>query len=551
MRVKVFVIGSAILLMIILLFITFYQINETQEEIIKLYGQKQATLANQAAISLSSYIEERIKAIEVLADFPASRKLEQHIFITEYERTFKKVQGFEYIIYLNQQSSSIVGYPENFPGPSKQVPAFNDLFKKTFDIAVMHRHTEVFSKNVLVEGKVFVCIIAPIFSFEDKFQGAILGVLNVKTSIQEALKPVVEGKNIYAWLLNDKGFLVYHPQHEGMLLNNIFQPSAKCFDCHQNFDLENDIVRNGHGVGIKSNNKTDRQLIAYAKIPLRNTNWYVAISGPYLMVTESINRLSGKFIVLVLLMIGSILLGAYVINRINSKLITARERRRQEQLVMVGEMSTRIAHEIKNPLASIQTGIQVLENRMESSSRDKTYFKRLRAEIQRVDEILKGLLAFAKSDTLKTKTTSISPLIKRFQHIIMPHMETKCLKFLVQIDKNLPAVNIDEQKIEQVLWNLTLNAIQASPENSTICLACAAIKNSLQISISDEGIGIDEKDLPKIIQPFYSTKTQGSGLGLAISKKIIEMHNGTFSIKSKPSKGTKVIIILSGVTGKL
>ena len=103
---------------------------------------------------------------------------------------------------------------------------------------------------------------------------------------------------------------------------------------------------------------------------------------------------------------------------------------------------------------------------------------------------------------------------------------------------------IDEQKIEQVLWNVTLNAIQASPSESKIFFNIFQKDGGIEIKIQDEGQGIPETNLDKIFHPFFSTRVHGSGLGLAISKKIIDMHKGKMTIESSPGKGTTVLIFL-------
>ena len=213
---------------------------------------------------------------------------------------------------------------------------------------------------------------------------------------------------------------------------------------------------------------------------------------------------------------------------------------------MIGEMSARIAHEIKNPLASIQTGIQLLETQSASNGQIKLYYERLRGEIQRVDAILKGLLNFARQEHLELKSLPITPIIKRFQKLIEPTARQHVISLKVNMQNFLPNILIDDQKIEQVLWNITLNAIQASKPKSKILLDVSSNNNGIELVIQDHGVGILPEKMDKIFQPFYSTKTQGTGLGLAISKKIIELHNGHIKIASVPGQGTKVFIFLPG-----
>ena len=121
----------------------------------------------------------------------------------------------------------------------------------------------------------------------------------------------------------------------------------------------------------------------------------------------------------------------------------------------------------------------------------------------------------------------------------------------MQVAEDLPQVKIDEQKIEQVLWNVFLNAIQASDPGKKIILTLNQRNHNVILSISDEGGGISESQIKKVFQPFFSTRTQGSGLGLPISKKIIEKHGGRISVKSEAGKGTTFTIELPIARDKL
>jgi len=223
-----------------------------------------------------------------------------------------------------------------------------------------------------------------------------------------------------------------------------------------------------------------------------------------------------------------------------------REREHRKHLAIIGEMAARIAHEIKNPLASIQTGIQLLESQLANDDNLKTYYERLRSEIQRVDKILKGLLTYAREDYLELKTLKLEQVVKRFQEIFQPTASKESVKLHIKIDKNLPEIQADEHKLEQVLWNVCLNAVQASKAGNDINLRVSKYNNGITIAIQDEGEGIPTESLKKIFQPFFSTRTHGSGLGMSISKKIVELHKGELTIKSELDKGTTVNIYLPG-----
>ena len=688
MREKIIINTIATALVFFFGYVAHTQYFHTKKNVINLYSDKQSILASQAAVSLESFIKERIKAIEVLADHPTSQYIDQEKFLIEYKRTYEKVKGFEFITFLDTDGVAVYGFPENFPCPSNQIKEILIRFKKAFDRARTERRTIVFSRNVVTDGKVFICLISPIYSLQDQFLGAILGTLDVKVCVTEALKPIISNVKDYAWILNQQGYLLYHPTQEDMLMKNVFESQEPCLTCHQKFEIEKEMLTEAQGVTQKDNLTIPKQLIGYASIILNNTKWVVAVSSPFKRVGTSIRNQFTNLLLLILFMIIAVIIGAILINRANTKRISTqkelenlkiqtalidekkeaesryrilveqspdpiflcdrkkilmvnksfenlfgykeesvcrsefsileliaqshkkefineikslikgeteisiislmmknksggkleveislsrlliekkvayqgiihdvtktrqleRERAQREHLAVIGEMSARIAHEIKNPLASIQTGIQLLESQVAKDKTQKSFYERLRGEIQRVDSILKGLLTYAREEHFNFKTMEIVPLIDRFSELVKPTLKKHDLHLQMQLADNLPQVKIDEQKIEQVLWNVFLNAIQASEPGKNIFLNLNQKNHSIILQISDEGGGIAESQLKKIFQPFFSTRTQGSGLGLPISKKIIEKHGGRISVTSEPGKGTTFTIELPVVS---
>jgi len=684
MRDKIIINTIATALVFFFGYVAHKQYFNTKENVINLYSDKQSMLASQAAISLESFIKERIKAIEVLADHPASREFDQEKFLIEYKRTYEKVKGFAFITFINVDGIAIYGFPENFPCPANQLQEVQYRFKKAFDLARTEKRTTVFSRNVLSDGKVYICLISPIYSSQGQFLGAILGTLDIRVCVTEALKPIISNLKDYAWILNKKGYLLYHPVQEDMLMKNVFESQEPCLACHQKFAIEKKMLTDSNGVTEKENTTIPKQLIGYASVNLNNTEWIVAISSPFKRIATSIRSQFTNLLFLILFMIIAVIIGAVLINRANAKQISTqkelenlkiqtalidekkeaesryrilveqspdpiflcdrkkmlmvnqsfetlfgydensvcdsdfsilelinapykekfmneikslikgekevtkislgmknksgskleveislsrlliekkiayqgiihdvtktrqleRERARREHLAVIGEMSARIAHEIKNPLASIQTGIQLLESQIAKDKTQKSFYERLRGEIQRVDSILKGLLSYAREEHFNLKTIQITPLIYRFSELVKPTLKKHNLNLQMELADVLPQVKIDEQKIEQVLWNVLLNAIQASEPGKNILINLTQQKQGIILKISDEGGGMPESQLTKIFQPFFSTRTQGSGLGLPISKKIIEKHGGRISVLSEPGKGTTFIIEL-------
>lgn len=681
---KVFFALIFIALIAILIFLVAQQFSKTNSKVLELYTEHQTLFAEQVTLSLENYIKERYTALDVLSDFPASRNGDNEIFLIEYKRIYEKVAGFEYIIFVDDNVKPKYGYPSPYECPSQKSPKEWRRFLAAFNKAKTEKKTIIHTKNILINDKLYFCIISPVFSFDEEFLGAIVGVLDVKQSINHAIKPVVEDKSDYAWILNDEGSLIYHPKHDNMILNNVFSEDESCFDCHYNFDLERQIIKKNIKSGIKQHKKTEKQLITSNYLNIDAIGWYVIISSPLTKMTAAIDKLNSNIILLGGVVFFILLLGGIIILKIKTKeirktkelesirkqaslideknaaeaqyrflieqsnspiflcsknsflivnnsfkeilkkyfvdfsidkyspkvifnkilddnskadlnnfllnhkkslvlntiliekdhrdiefLVSLRrfvffrkvyyqviaqdlteirrlekEKQHQSKLALIGEMASQISHEIKNPLASIQTGMQLLENRLAKDEMQKEYFNRLKSEIVRIDGILKGLLAYAKYESLSLSKTTIQELLEHFTDIIQPTLEKNDLKMKTNVaDERLPVL-VDSSKIQQVLWNVFINSIQASKKNDVIEISTFKENGFCEIRIIDQGMGIDQDIIQKIFKPFYTTKKHGSGLGLAICKKILDQHHGEILLESKIGFGTTVKILL-------
>ncbi|MDZ7336831.1 MAG: ATP-binding protein [candidate division KSB1 bacterium] len=547
MKYRTYIFVLTAIAIFVLGLIAHLQYFQTKRQIIEFYSQKQMTLARQASLGLEAFVASRSQTLEVLVRLPGVQNLDRASILTEFQQTYKEVRGFEFLVLVDSVGIPLMGYPAGFPCLIDQPAEVQQRFYEAFGLAKNKRETIIFSKNVAVNGQVFVCLISPIFTRQHIFLGAILGIIHIDDALQEALEPIFKGRNDYVWLLNEQGYLLYHPNHEDMLLRNVIKSESSCLACHRQFTFEQQMLATDIGVGLKQNRGAAKVIIGYARVPLKHTYWIVAVSSPFSDLLASIRNQFISFLLLIIFMMITITVGANLINRINNKLTLAKMEQAQEQqkhLAIIGAMAARIAHEIKNPLASIQTGIQLLESQIQNGEQQKGYYERLRSEIQRVDKILKGLLAYAREEQLEARLTDITPLIKRFVAVITPTLEKQSLVLETHIDADLPQLWLDELKMEQVLWNIMLNASQASQPGGRIFLSIVKNRGGVEMRLQDEGTGIPNSIRHKIFQPFFSSRSHGTGLGLAISQKIVELHRGKITIDSKEGAGTTVVIYL-------
>lgn len=231
--------------------------------------------------------------------------------------------------------------------------------------------------------------------------------------------------------------------------------------------------------------------------------------------------------------------------RFNRMVVSLRESQTQlvqsERLAAIGELVASIVHEIRNPLSAIKMNLRILEQKCEKSPVVAEHFLLASQQSERLEAMLEELLDYSKPLQLQKKTVSVGELILN----ALRHFEPDGITIKPPILDHALAVNVDAEKIEQVLLNLLFNAKQASRDGGTITISSE--KNNahfVTISVTDTGQGITEENLKHIFEPFFTTRKQGTGLGLSIAKKIIEAHGGQILVKSEVDKGTEVEIVL-------
>jgi len=217
-----------------------------------------------------------------------------------------------------------------------------------------------------------------------------------------------------------------------------------------------------------------------------------------------------------------------------------KELRRADRLRSLGELSAGVAHEIRNPLTGIATTAQVLSEKLRAESSKKEYISVILSEINRLDDIIKNLLNFAKPASPSFTRGSIERIIRTCTDLLRKKADSRRVRIEIINELENDLCILDSDQMKQVVLNLSRNAIQACEEGGTLCIKIreADENDMLCIEFRDDGTGIEEKISDKLYNPFFTTRSDGSGLGLSISRKIIESHRGTITHKSKPGKGT-------------
>ena len=228
--------------------------------------------------------------------------------------------------------------------------------------------------------------------------------------------------------------------------------------------------------------------------------------------------------------------------------------RRVDHLALMGKMAAGIAHEIRNPLASISGSIQVLRDDIQEKKIGERLLKIISREVVKLDSLVNNFLAFARPVQEIESPLDISDLIEGTVELIKKNK--KCSPSVIwkeEIDPHL-LVHISAGALSQILWNLIMNALQAVSARGEIFIGARHIRTEsledwIEIRVRDTGPGIPEKDQSKIFEPFFTTKDQGTGLGLSIVQKIISDRRGRIRVESSPEKGATFIILFPGGQG--
>jgi PAS domain S-box-containing protein len=224
---------------------------------------------------------------------------------------------------------------------------------------------------------------------------------------------------------------------------------------------------------------------------------------------------------------------------------------RMDRLASLGEISSGIAHEIRNPLAAIKTTAQAMEEEMETDDPKREFLSRIVKEIDRLDTMLRTFFSFAKPKRPMFIRCDIRDVIKEVLLLLNKDVKNNQIELVEKYAPNLPAVHGDFQQLQQVFLNLFLNSIEfMDPGREKKIFITAWEKKTgqkkriLEISVTDTGTGIDDEHINKIFDPFFTTTAKGTGLGLSITYRIVQRHGGSIEVKSKKGMGTTFIINL-------
>jgi two-component system sensor histidine kinase PilS (NtrC family) len=222
--------------------------------------------------------------------------------------------------------------------------------------------------------------------------------------------------------------------------------------------------------------------------------------------------------------------------------------RRRQRLAAVGEMAAGIAHEIRNPLASMRGSIQILRAELSLSDEQASLMDIVLRESDRLNETIRSFLAYARPQVAVLQPVDLMRVLGDAATLLRNSPELKPgHKVVVDGPPDGLVVEADENQIRQVVWNLATNGLRAMPSGGTLRLVARPQSEAdphVGLSVVDDGVGIPAEQLDTLFQPFHGSFRQGSGLGLAIVHRIVQDHRGEVVVESEVGQGTEVMVRL-------
>jgi len=227
-----------------------------------------------------------------------------------------------------------------------------------------------------------------------------------------------------------------------------------------------------------------------------------------------------------------------------------RRLKQSEKLAALGKVVEGVAHEVRNCLTSLGGFALRLRNITAQDPTCSQYTRIIMDDVSRLESMVKEIeeyVRYSKFYNFHFVKTDLPPLIERARDRVlqkMPPEATRQVTFRLEAGKDLPQVSVDPDALEEVFSNLIMNAFEAMPRGGKLTVSIKGLKSAVSVAVTDTGVGIHEKDLADIFNPFFTSKTTGAGMGLSRVYLVVEEHRGTVTVVSTRAKGTTVEVFL-------
>jgi signal transduction histidine kinase len=210
-----------------------------------------------------------------------------------------------------------------------------------------------------------------------------------------------------------------------------------------------------------------------------------------------------------------------------------------DRLSALGALSAGMAHEIKNPLASITGSIEILETAVPRDDERHEFVTILRKEIQRLSDIVSSHLDLVRPAKPERQPHDVGEIVGSVVELMRKQAVQQGVELALEVEDGLPAVAVDGQQVRQAVLNLMINAVQALPDGGRVDLRVTRHDDGVRVTIEDDGAGLDPQALRRVFEPFFTTKDGGTGLGLSIAFQIADQHGGDLRAQNRDGGGAR------------
>lgn len=218
--------------------------------------------------------------------------------------------------------------------------------------------------------------------------------------------------------------------------------------------------------------------------------------------------------------------------------------KRAERLSAIGQLSAGLAHEIRNPLASISGAAGILARGQNLDARSAKCLEIITSECERLNGLLTNFLNFARPRPPRLQIVPIEPLLDNVLELASHGVRGKTVRFDKKVEPGLKAAECDPEQLEQVLLNLMINAIEASPDGGIVTLSAACEDSRIAIGVVDRGHGVAPAHIDHLFDPFFTTKEHGTGLGLPVAHQIVRQMGGSLQAQVNDDRGMTFSVVL-------
>ncbi len=209
-----------------------------------------------------------------------------------------------------------------------------------------------------------------------------------------------------------------------------------------------------------------------------------------------------------------------------------------EKLAAIGRLTASIAHEVNNPLQSLRNCLDLAAREGMDEPQRQEYLRLAQKELDRLSWIMRQMLDFYRPEAAARQWVDLNELLREVVMLTAAQCESKGVRVSLDLDRDLPRVRAVGFQLQQVVLNLVLNALEAMPQGGRLFIRTQGRRERVVVTMRDTGVGIPREELPRIFEPFYTSKARGTGLGLAVSYGIVSAHGGVIEVESDVGAGS-------------